>query len=122
MSSPRRDRVSDAVQAEVARLLQVEARDTRLGFITVTGVRMSSDLRHARVFVSFLAEGEEREKALQALGSLRGFIRKRLGQTLRLRYTPEIIFTLDDSAERGSHIDELISAGLPDAPEDEEDR
>jgi ribosome-binding factor A len=104
----RREKVSELVLGEVARLLQFEVQDSRLGFVTVTGVEMSSDLKHARVFVSLLAEGEARDEALVALRAARGFIRRRLGQTLRLRYTPEIVFILDTSIEYGAKIEKLI--------------
>ncbi|MFQ5700667.1 MAG: 30S ribosome-binding factor RbfA [Acidobacteriota bacterium] len=108
-SGARPQRVGDLVQREVARLMQFEVKDTRLGFMTVTEVRMSSDLRHARVYVSFLADGPARAEALRALHGLRGFVRKRLGQTLHLRYTPEITFTLDTAIEYGAHIEHLLA-------------
>jgi len=118
MTGPRREKVSDLVREEVARLLQVEMHDTRLGFITVTEVRMSSDLKHARVYVSLLSEGPAREQALQALTAARGFIRRRLGQTLRLRYTPEITFAVDASLEYGARIDSLIEQTRTTPPAD----
>lgn len=122
MTTPRRERVSDLVREEIARLLQVEIHDPRLGFLTVTEVRMSPDLRHARVFVSILASGEARDEAMAALRSLRGSIRRRLGHTLRLRYTPELQFTLDTSMEYGARIESLLEqahtgpAGVEPAP------
>lgn len=120
MPGPRHEMVSDLVRDEVARLLQTELHDTRLGFVTVTGVSMSGDLKHARVFVSMLQEGPAREQAMEALKASRGFIRRRLGQTLRLRYTPEIAFRLDTSIEYGSHIEELIAKSRTRDPEDQE--
>ena len=108
MAGPRREKVSDLVREEVARLLQAEVHDVRLGFITVTDVTMSPDLKHARVFVSMLAEGEARENAMMALKAASGFIRRRIGQTLRLRYTPQISFALDTSIEYGARIESLI--------------
>jgi len=108
MAGLRREKVSDLIQQEIARLLQTEMHDTRLGFVTVTGVSMSNDLRHARVFVSTLEAGEAREEALAALEAARGFLRKRIGQTLQLRYTPELTFLLDTSIEHGARIEQLI--------------
>lgn len=108
MSGPRREKVSDLVRDEVARLIHSELHDIRIGFITVTGVSMGGDLKHARVFVSMLQEGTAREEAMDALGAARGFIRRRVGQTLRLRYTPEISFEIDPSIEYGAKIEELI--------------
>src|SRR5512132_291172 len=106
MTGMRKEKVSDLIQQEVARLLQTEMHDSRLGFLTVTGVSMSNDLRHARVFVSTLAPGEERQEALRALEAGRGFLRRRLGQTLRLRFTPELTFTFDASIEQGARIEQ----------------
>lgn len=108
MSGPRREKVSDLVRDEVARLIHTELHDVRIGFVTITGVEMSADLKHARVFVSMLQEGPAREQAMQALGAARSFIRRRVGQTLRLRYTPEISFRIDPSIEYGARIEELI--------------
>ena len=117
MAGPRRDKVSDLVRGEVARLLQMEVHDVRLGFVTVTDVRMSADLKHARVFVSLMSTGEARQHALEALDAARSFIRRRLGQTLRLRYTPEIVFTLDTSIEYGARIDTLIEQTRSQTPD-----
>ncbi|HKY34195.1 MAG TPA: 30S ribosome-binding factor RbfA [Candidatus Polarisedimenticolia bacterium] len=122
MAGSRREKVSDLIQAEVARLLQQEVHDARLGFVTVTGVTVSPDLRHARVHVSTLAEGEARAAALSALKAARGFVRRRLGQELRLRYTPDIEFRLDTSLEQGARIERLIEdLRAPGGPADEAD-
>jgi len=134
MTSTRQEKVADLVQAEIARLLRAEVRDVRLGFVTVTGVKMSSDLRHARVFVSVMAQGEAHEATMAALRSAQGFLRSRLGRTLRLRHTPEIAFSLDSSIEYGARIERLIEEthanaptdiaapdGTPDGPADDEE-
>ena len=129
MTGPRREKVSDLIREEVARLIQSEMHDTRLGFVTVTEVRMSPDLKHARIYVSLLAEGAAREQAMDALGAARGFIRRRIGQTLRLKHTPDIHFSLDTSIEYGARIETLIqearsktSEGSNEAEEPEEPR
>ena len=119
MSGPRREKVSDLVRDEVARLIHSELHDVRIGFITVTGVSMSNDLKHARVFVSILQAGETREQAMEALSDARGFIRRRVGQTLRLRYTPDISFRIDPSIEYGAKIEELIEKTHALSPKDE---
>ena len=113
MSTTRREKVSDVIREEVALLLQTELHDARLGFTTITEVRMSADLKHARIFVSLLSEGAAREEAMSALTAARGFIRRRLAERLRLRHTPEIIFALDTSLERGARIEELLHEVLP---------
>lgn len=120
---PRRERVSDLVQVEIARILHSGVKDLRVGFVTVTGVRMSADLKHARVFVSILEEGDARTRALEALQAARGFIRGRLGKNLRLRYTPEINFSLDTSIEYGARIEKLLEETRPSRtgpPDDQE--
>ena len=108
MTGQRRERVSDLIQEEVARLLQTSMRDLRLKLVTVTGVSMSNDLRHARLYVSMLAEGAERDITMEALDAARGFIRKRLSQSLNMRYTPELTFAYDASIERGARIERLL--------------
>ncbi len=121
MSGARKERISDAVQAEVARLLQFEVQDSRLGFVTVTGVEMTGDLRRARVFISLLGDDSRRDQSLDALEAARGFLRKRIGQTLRLKYTPELVFSLDTSIEQGAKIEKLLREGrsAPGSPGDE---
>jgi len=113
MTGPRKERVSDLIQEEVARLLQTSMHDARLKFVTVTAVSMTSDLRHACIHVSTLAEGEARQETMRALESARGFIRKRLASSLRLRFTPDIAFEFDTSIERGARIEQLLEEILP---------
>lgn len=108
MTGSRTERVADQIQREVARVLQFEMHDARLGFITVTGVKVSPDLGHARVFVSLLSEGKAREEAMKALDAARGFVRRQVANSLRLRRTPEIVFTIDTSIEQGAHIEDLL--------------
>lgn len=119
MTTARREKVSDVIREEVARLLMTELHDARLGFATVTEVRMSADLKHARIFVSLLSEGAAREEAMDALAAARGFIRKRLAERLRLRHTPEIAFALDTSLEQGARIEQLLHEVLPETDEGE---
>lgn len=113
MPGPRREKVSDLIKHEVARLLQTEVHDARLGFITVTEVRMSPDLKHARVFVSILEEGDKREEAMAGLRAATGFIRRELGHNLRLRYTPTVDFSLDTTIEYGARIERLLESTRP---------
>ncbi len=108
MTGLRKERVSDLIQEEVARLLQTSMHDLRLKLVTVTGVSMTNDLRHARIYVSMLAEGAERDDTMAELDAARGFIRRRLSQALNLRYTPELTFTYDTSIEQGARIERLL--------------
>ena len=104
----RQDRISDLIKDEVSRLLLRDVRDPRIGFVTITGVSVSPDLRNARVFVSVLGEPAAREASIEALNSAAGFFRRSLFRNLRLRHSPAIEFRLDDSLDRGERIDRAL--------------
>jgi len=104
----RSDRVGEAIQAEIADILNRKIRDPRIGFITVTGVSVTMDLREAKIYVSVLEDGIERENSLKGLESASGFIRGELGKRLKLRRVPTISFHLDTSAERAAHLNEIL--------------
>jgi len=107
--SRRTEKLNHLIQEEISELLQRQVKDPRLGgFVTVTGVSISSDLRHAKVFISIMGGEEEKGDAMEALANASGFLRKELGMRLRLRYSPELNFHRDDSIEHGTHIIELI--------------
>ncbi len=109
MGFHRANRIAEEIKREVAYLLRGELKDPRIGFVTLTSVEVSNDLRHAKIFVSTMAPAEEREKALLALNNAQGFIRNELGKRLRLRYTPEISFIFDESIEHGAKILKLLN-------------
>lgn len=109
MSKPtykRSARVSDQMRQEVSDILRRKIKDPRIGFVTVTEVVLSDDLRNAKIFVS--TYGENRDETLKGLESASAFIRAELGRRIRLRFVPEIIFRYDDTAERGAHIMDLM--------------
>ena len=83
-------------------------KDRRIGFVTITGVEMSSDLRHAKVYVSAMGSVEEKEASLSALNHAAGWIRRELGQRIRMKFLPEVVFHVDSSQEYGEHIDHLL--------------
>lgn len=83
-------------------------QDPELGFVTVTAVRTSSDLRHARVYVSVLGDEAARERSLQALDRARGFLQSRIATTVRLKHTPTLVFDYDESIDRGARIDRIL--------------
>ena len=83
-------------------------KDRRVGFVTVTGVQVSPDLRHARIFVSLMGSESEKKESLEALNRANGWVRHELGQRIRMKYLPEIIFLTDTSQEYGERIDRLI--------------
>jgi ribosome-binding factor A len=106
----RADRVAEAIREEVATFLREEAKDPRLtGFVTITGVEATRDLRHANVFVSIMGTEAEQSSTLQGLISLAGHLRSRLGKSLRLRGAPEIAFKIDESVSRAARIETLLA-------------
>jgi ribosome-binding factor A len=108
MESQRTERVGDLMRAEIADLLLRKVKDPRIGFVTVTGVKVSPDLRHATVFVSLLEEGPIVEETLNALGRAAGFIRTEMGRRLRLKYTPELVFREDPTPRQAAHIEAVL--------------
>jgi ribosome-binding factor A len=109
------ERVNSLIRQEISELLQRQVKDPRLGnFITVTAVNTSSDMRHAKVFVSRLEGREEKNETLGVLASAAGFFRKELAARLRLRRIPELSFEWDDSLERGDHLLRMIDRFTPD--------
>ncbi len=106
----RAERVADQIRMEVADILARKIKDPRVGFVTVTDVDLSPDLRVARVYVTSLQDGESEDLALQGLINAVGFVRGELGRRLELRYTPELIFCQDGSRKQGSRIDQLLDS------------
>jgi ribosome-binding factor A len=110
-SKDRMRRVNEAVKEVVSIAISGELKDPRVGFVTVTEVRTSPDLRHARVYVSVLGDEEQRAETLAGLSSSRGYLQSRVGAALRLKRTPQLDFHYDDSADRGIRITELLRDG-----------
>ncbi len=106
----RSDRVAEAIREEVATFLREGAKDPRLvAMVTVTGVDVTRDLRHAKVFVSMLGTEAERAASVDALASMTSHLRSRIARALRLRVAPEIAFTLDESVARAARIETLLA-------------
>lgn len=117
----RADRVAEAIRAEVATFLREEAKDPRLtGFVTVTGVEASRDLRHANVFVSVMGTETERTATLEGLASVATHLRSRLGRSLRLSNAPTLHFKLDESVARAARIESLLATLRPAPGEDDQ--
>jgi ribosome-binding factor A len=108
MQGKRLDRVNQLIKEEISTLLQRELKDPRLGFVTVTDVETSKDLRVAKVFVSVLGDERQWTASLAALASARGFARNWLRQHLDLRVTPEVDFRPDRSMEHAARIQSLL--------------
>ncbi len=83
-------------------------KDRRIGFVTVTGVQMSPDLRHAKIFVSLMGSESEKKESLEALNHATGWVRHELGQRIRMKFLPDVIFMTDTSQDYGERIDRLI--------------
>ncbi|NIV35527.1 MAG: 30S ribosome-binding factor RbfA [Anaerolineae bacterium] len=122
MATRRQRRVSELIHRELSMLLMREVRDPRLAGITLTEVRVTPDLQIARVYYTILGDAEEVEAAAVALQSAGGYLRTQLAAQVRLRLVPELVFQLDQSAEHGRRIDELLAQIADDSePEDESD-
>ena len=108
MSSWRPESVGRFIQQSLGELVQSRVKDPRLGFVTITGCRVSKDLKVARVFVSVLGSDEERVISMATLNRASPFLRRELASQLSMRHTPELIFDYDDSIERGTRISKLL--------------
>ena len=100
-------RVDEAVREVLSDAVTVGLKDPRIGFVTVTDVKTSPDLRHARVYVSVLGTDEERAASLAGLQSASGFLQTRLAAQLRMKHTPTLDFVYDETVERASRIERL---------------
>jgi phosphoesterase RecJ-like protein len=121
MSDKRTERVAHQIRDEISRYLQRGLlKDPRIGFVTISGVRVSRDLRYAKVFFSVFGEDQEAEDTLAALQRAQGFLRRKLGKDFRIRRVPELTFILDSSIETGVHIANVIQQ-LPEFQEEEDD-
>ena len=104
----RTDRVAEALQELVADLLVREIKDPRIGLVTITGVRVTPDLRHARIFFSRLGDAAQRAQSLKGLTSAAGFVRSQVARKLNLRVAPEIVFEFDPGLEQAERIAHLL--------------
>lgn len=106
----RADRVGDQIRRELASLLRTDVKDPRIGFVSVTEVSVSPDLRQAKVYVSVYGTVEEQANALKGLQSASGFVRTLLARHLRLKRIPDLLFLLDDSIARGARINAALAS------------
>lgn len=111
----RQERVAEAIRQEVSTILQREMKDPRVGFVTITRVELTPDLRNAKIFFSVLGREEEHKKTREALDSACGFIRKSVAERINLRFAPEIMFREDHSSQYSVRIQEVLDEikGLP---------
>ncbi len=102
-------RVADQIQRELAEILQNRTKDPRMGSVTVTGVKLTSDLRLARVYYVVRGDDEQKGRTKDALDSAKGFLRKEIGQAMRLKYTPDLEFFYDGSFDYAERIETIIN-------------
>ncbi|WP_294562409.1 30S ribosome-binding factor RbfA [uncultured Traorella sp.] len=103
------DKMNHIVQKAVSEIIQFELKNPKVGFITITDVQVTNDNSYAKIFVSFLGKEERAAAGLKALNQSKGFIRSALAKRLTIRKTPELIFEIDRSLERGNKIDKILN-------------
>src|SRR5579875_2564640 len=108
MRGGRMRRVDEAMRMVLSDAIATDLKDPRVGFVTVTAVKTSPDLRHARVYLSVLGDATEREETLDGLRSAHGFLQRRLARELTLKHTPTLTFEYDGSVDHGMRISELL--------------
>ena len=109
MTSPRVRKVADRIQVIVAEMLERRIKDPRLGFVTVTDVRVSGDTQHATVFYTVFGEGEDLASSAAALESAKGVLRSEVGKQLGMRHVPTLEFVHDALPDNARHLDELLA-------------
>lgn len=118
--SRRTERLAEEIREEVARIVGRELKDPRIGFVTITWVELTADLRTARVHVGVLGGAQDREKTLAGLQKAAGFVRREMGRRIRVRHTPELIFQYDEGLEATDRVARLLeeTKAHPDSDED----
>ena len=111
MGAGRMRRVDEAVRHVLGEALTHDVKDPRVGFVTVTAVKTSPDLRHARVYVSILGDEQVRADSLTGLRSAHGFLQSRVAAELRLKHTPTLAFEYDDTTDRAFRLERLLAEG-----------
>jgi ribosome-binding factor A len=110
ISSKRSVRVGDLILKEVAGLLSLKVKDPRVKGATLTGIHLSNDLKHAKIYFSCLGDVLDVKRAQDGLDSAKGFIKKEIGLRLELRYTPDIVFEYDPSLENAERMERIFSS------------
>ena len=109
MSPNRMQKVAMAIKEEISKIILHELKDPRIGFVTITHVDLTPDLKIAHIFYSILGDTKGVETSQKGLEAARGYMRKLLGDRLKLRFVPEIVFKKDDSIEQSFHITEVLN-------------
>ena len=116
MTAPRRARIADQIQRELAEVIRLELRDPRVGMVTLTGVELSRDQSHAKVFFTVLGAPSDAEHAREGLARAAGFLRSQIAHRLTTRSVPELHFEYDESVERGVRLARLIEEAVKPQP------
>ena len=119
MSSQRAQRLAETIHKEISNLLIKGLKDPRIGFVTITSVDVTSDLRQARIYYTLMASQDNRSETKAGLDSCSSYIRQQLGRQLRLRFIPEIHFEYDTSVDYGQHIEKLLREVKTDEQQDD---
>ena len=115
-------RVADQIQRELAQLISLEVKDPRVGMVTLTGVEVTSDYTHAKIFFTLLGNDAQVESALRGLSHAAGFLRGQIGRRIKLHTIPELHFVFDQSVKDGAKLSELIDRAIASTavPDDKE--
>jgi ribosome-binding factor A len=113
----RHERVAEEIREEVARIIGRELKDPRIGFVTVTRVTLTPDLRTAHVNVGVLGDAAQHEKTLDGLRQAAGFVRREVGRRIRMRHTPELVFHYDEGLDATDRVARLLAENAPTEPE-----
>lgn len=109
MSSQLRiEKLQELIKQEIGKMLLYDIKDPRIGFVTVTDVEMTGDLREAKIYVSVMGNDEQIKSSMEGLQSALGFVRREIGKRIRLRFTPEISFAPDKSLDYSEHIQKIL--------------
>jgi len=108
MTLRKKERLADAIKSEVSRIILFEMTDPRVGFMTVTGVELSGDLKSAKVKVSVMGEERQRAVTMNVLRHARGYVQKQLGEKIDTKFVPKISFEEDDSIKRSVHLSKTL--------------
>lgn len=114
-------RVREEIKRAAAEIIR-NMKDPRIGFVSVTDVEVSNDLSHVKIFVSVYGDDEAKQRSLEGLRAATGFVRSEIGRAVRMRHTPEIVFRLDSSLERGARISQILAEISPSSSATELDK
>lgn len=109
MTEHRVERLQEFIKEELSEILQRELKDPRVGFVSITAVKVSNDKSHVKIYVSVLGDEQKKRESMAGLESAKGFIRSEIGKRLQIRHTPEIQFFSDSSLEEGARIISLLN-------------